>query len=139
MAPSAPPEVKLFRGFPVSNSYVWSPFVCKLETRFRLGGLKYNLDVGSPIKAPKGKIPYVEVTESGSTKPTILSDSTVIARDLVAEGALLDLNSALSPSEKAQDLAIRALLEDKLYFYQVSLNTCPCYNCTSPRTLALTA
>jgi len=37
----------------------------------------------------------------------------------VEEGRLEDLNAKLSPTERAMDLAIRALLEDKLYFYQV--------------------
>ncbi len=32
-----------------------------------------------------------------------------------------DLNAKLSPTEKAHDLALRALLEEKLYFYQVGV------------------
>lgn len=33
---------------------------------------------------------------------------------------MADLNAGLTPVQKAQDLAIRTLLEYKLYFYQVS-------------------
>lgn len=42
---------------------------------------------------------------------------------------LEDLDAKLSPTEKAHDLALQALLEDKLYFYQVGLphpNASPC-------------
>lgn len=35
-------------------------------------------------------------------------------------GEIEDLNSRLSPREKAMDLAIRSLLEDKIYFLGVS-------------------
>lgn len=49
----------------------------------------------------------------------MLSDSTLISGKLVVDGLAEDLNSKLTAAEKAQDMAIRALLEDKLYFYQV--------------------
>lgn len=49
----------------------------------------------------------------------MLSDSTLISEKLVVDDLAEDLNSNLTAVEKAQDLAVRALLEDKLYFYQV--------------------
>jgi len=49
----------------------------------------------------------------------MLTDSTLISDKLVVDGLAQDLNLKLTAAEKAQDLAIRALLEDKLYFYQV--------------------
>ena len=36
------------------------------------------------------------------------------------DGVLEDLNARLSPVERAYDAALTALLEDKVYFYQVS-------------------
>lgn len=51
--------------------------------------------------------------------PTVTGDSTLIRDKLVEEGWMEDLNTRLGPVERAQDLAIRALLEEKLYFYQV--------------------
>ena len=102
--------------------YIWSPFVTKLETRLRFAGLAYRTEAGSLSKAPKGKIPYVSIsskTDSGSQAPVLLADSTLIIERLVEDGASDDLNAKLSPTEKALDLAIRALLEDKLAFYQV--------------------
>ena len=102
----------VYRGFPPTNAYSWSPFVTKLEARLRFASQPYTLGFGSPKSAPRGKIPYVE-TEAGDK----LGDSTLIIRQLVSAGQLPDLNETLTPGHRAQDLAFRALLEDKLYFY----------------------
>jgi hypothetical protein len=116
----SPPAITLYRGFKGSGVYVWSPFVNKLEARFRLAGLPYLTDSGSPMQGPKGKIPYIGISTPESQTPTrFLGDSTLIIAQLVEEGRLDDLNAKLSPMERVMDLAIRALLEDKLYFYQV--------------------
>ena len=49
----------------------------------------------------------------------MVSDTALISQKLVADGLAEDLNGNITAAEKAQDLAVRALLEDKLYFYQV--------------------
>ncbi len=105
----------VYRGFPSTPNHVWSPFVNKLETRFRLANISYRIDVGSPRNAPRGKIPYLSTTEDSTDH--VLGDTTLITRQLVADGTLHDLNAGLTPAQQAQDLAMRALLEDKLYFY----------------------
>jgi hypothetical protein len=46
-----------------------------------------------------------------------LADSALITRKFIDDGTTEDLNAALLPTERAKDLAVRALLEDKLYFY----------------------
>lgn len=51
---------------------------------------------------------------------TEIPDSSLIISTLVEDGVLPDINARLSPVEKARDLGVRALLEDKLYFVQVS-------------------
>ena len=56
-----PSSITLYRGFPDSGQYTWSPFVTKLETRFRFAGINYRVEAGSPLKAPRGKIPYIAV------------------------------------------------------------------------------
>ncbi len=48
-----------------------------------------------------------------------MGDSTLIIKHLVDDGSMEDLNAKLDPVEKSYDLALRALLEDKLYWYQV--------------------
>ncbi|KAL9101268.1 MAG: hypothetical protein Q9187_009264, partial [Circinaria calcarea] len=119
----AQPSITVYRGFQGSGAYVWSPFVTKLEARLRFGGLTYRTEPGSVPRAPRGKIPYIAIsqTEPGSQTPvssTIVADSSLISQKLAEDGLVTDLNAKLSPAEKAQDLALRALLEDKLYFYQ---------------------
>lgn len=116
---SSPPSLKLFRGFPSKPAYVWSPFVTKLEARLRFAGLAYTTDQGAPVKAPRGKIPYLHISKEKNGGSEMLSDTQLISEKLVAEGLADDLNGNLTAAEKAHDLAFRALLEDKLYFYQV--------------------
>lgn len=124
------PDITVFRGWKDSGKYVWSPYVIKLETRLRFAGVRYITGVGSPKTAPKGKIPYIEYRKpsfsSSSPSPTVresalMGDSTLITKTLTECGVLSDLNSALGPAERSHDVALRALLEDKLYFYHVSL------------------
>ena len=113
-------DLILYRGFQGSSTYVWSPFVTKLEARLRFAGLSYRNEAGSPFSGPRGKIPYVAISKPGSADPpTPMGDSTLIIKHLVDDGSMEDLNAKLDPVEKSNDLALRALLEDKLYWYQV--------------------
>lgn len=115
-------RITLYRGWDSPGAYVWSPFVTKVEARLRFAGLSYRTEAGSLSKAPKGKIPYLAISKSDSSlPPTLLADSTLIIEKLVEGGVFDDLNTQLSPTKKAYDLALRALLEEKLYFYGVSL------------------
>lgn len=115
------PIITVFRGFPEKGCYTWSPFVTKLEARLRFGSISYNVDAGSPLKAPRGKMPYVTVERDGQLQS--IGDSTLIVNYLIESGYLDDVSSRLSPVEKAHDLSIKALLEDKLYFYQVLITS----------------
>ncbi|KAK4167905.1 failed axon connections [Cladorrhinum sp. PSN259] len=108
-------NIIVHRGFPTTPSHAWSPFVNKLELRLRLDSVPYSLAVGTPRAAPRGKIPYI----STDLYPgQLLGDTTLISHRLIACDILTDLNANLTPQQKAQDLALRALLEDKLYFFQ---------------------
>jgi hypothetical protein len=98
------------------GQYTWSPFVTKLEFRLRLSNLPYQHGTGSPFSAPKGKIPYIEFPSEGAP-PEFLGDTTLITKELVTRKLLPDLNAHLSTAQAAHDLAIRALLEDKLFLY----------------------
>ncbi|KAK1756471.1 hypothetical protein QBC47DRAFT_186891 [Echria macrotheca] len=116
MPPKTSPQLTIYRGFIFTGCHVWSPFVNKLETRLRLAGIPYRTAAGSMREAPRGKIPYLSIEDDDGNR-SMLADTALITRDLVALGVLSDLNAGLSPAERAQDLAIRALLEDKLSFY----------------------
>ncbi|KAG8405152.1 hypothetical protein J3459_011278 [Metarhizium acridum] len=126
--PESNHQLTVFRGSPPKNAYVWSPFVTKLEARLRFSGVPYRLGGGSPRSAPRGKIPYVEVAGPGpGGEPRTMGDSTLIIRSLVEAGALPDVNAALPPAQRAHDLAARALLEDKVYFYGTREKWCDNY------------
>lgn len=118
------PNITLFRGLPGTGVYITSPFVIKLEARFRFGNLAYRTDVGSISQSPRGKVPYVSIAR-GDGPVQKMSDSTLIPRALIESGELEDLNAKLSASEKLNDLALTALLEEKLYFFQVCSTTLP--------------
>lgn len=114
------PTYKLLvhRGAERQGTYVWSPFVTKLEFRLRLANLSYDCGSAGPLLGPRGRIPYVELS-TPEKPPESLADSTLIIRDLIDRGLMQDLNAGLSKKEAAQGLAIRALLEDKLFFYNI--------------------
>lgn len=110
-------ELTIFRGMN-EVGYTSSPFVNKLETRLRFGNVAYRVEVGSVMKAPRGKVPYVSMKHADG-RNEIMSDSTLIARALVESGVMEDLNAKLSPTEKLNEISFRALFEEKIYFYQV--------------------
>ncbi|KAE8446324.1 hypothetical protein EG329_012071 [Mollisiaceae sp. DMI_Dod_QoI] len=114
--PTTRPSITLCRGW-IDPGYVWSPFVTKVEARMRFAGLSYKNEAGSPRTAPKGKIPYIQISQTGH-EPELIADSTQIIDRFVQDELLPDLNANLRPEEIAYDMALRALLEDKLYFYQ---------------------
>ena len=115
-------KITLFRGWHASNQYVWSPFVTKVEFQFRLNNVRYTVDSGSPTSAPKGKIPYIAI-EQDNDAPIIVADSALIIKRFINSGDFRDLNASLEPADKTHDLAIRALLEDKLYHYGVCVHS----------------
>jgi len=119
METSSNPTITVSAGLPRNGNYVWSPFVAKLEARLRFAGVPYKSDTGSLSKAPRGKIPYITIQNPDTENTEVVSDSSVIAARLMRDGLLHDLNAKLSPAERAQDYAICAMLEDKLYFYNV--------------------
>ncbi|KAK3357896.1 hypothetical protein B0T25DRAFT_451861 [Lasiosphaeria hispida] len=118
MSPKPIPALTLYRGFPSKPTYAWSPFVNKLETRLRLSAVPYRAEPGSKQAAPRGKLPYLAI-QPPDAPAQVLGDSTLITRALVSAGVLPDLNAALTPADRGRDLALRALLEDKMYFYLV--------------------
>ena len=109
----------VYRGWLDRGKHVWSPFVIKLEARLRFAGVSYITEAGSTRTAPKGKIPYVECQGLGDSPSTSLGDSTLIIKHLTEWNILPNINAKITSTDRAQDLALRALLEEKLYFYHV--------------------
>jgi glutathione S-transferase len=86
-----------------------SPFVTKTEVQLKMAGIPYSKESGSPINAPKGKLPYID--DGGR----LLGDSTFIREHLAAHHGL-DLDSGLTAEQRAQSWTIERLLEDHLYW-----------------------
>lgn len=122
---SIQPELTVYRGWPTQGEHVWSPFVIKLEARLRFAGVPYHTAAGNPKLAPRGKIPYVAIPIPDEPVDSItkMGDSTLIIKHLIQRGTVPDLNAWLSPEDKVKDLALRALLEDKLCFFHVRYST----------------
>jgi Glutathione S-transferase N-terminal domain len=110
------PNITINRGWDDPQRYVWSPFVTKLEFRLRDSNIRYQNTAGSMHSAPKGKIPYIEISYPDQPSEFV-ADSSLIIKTLTQNGVIADVNASLSERDKGVDLAIRALLEDKLYFF----------------------
>ncbi|KAK3681750.1 hypothetical protein B0T22DRAFT_434070 [Podospora appendiculata] len=115
---TTPAKIALYCVLQGPNRHVWSPFVNKLETRLRLAAVPYRLGQGSMRQAPRGKIPYIslDLDDNGSDSE-MLGDTSLIIKRLCAEGVMPDLNDGLSAGERAVDVAVRALLEERLAFF----------------------
>jgi glutathione S-transferase len=86
-----------------------SAFCVKLETYLRMAEIPYELALGDPREAPKGKIPWID--DDGM----ILGDSSFIIEHLKRKyGDPLD--AELSRRQRAEGHAIKKMLEESLYF-----------------------
>jgi glutathione S-transferase len=89
-----------------------SPFCFKLEAYFRMVGLPYEVKMAELAKAPKGKVPYVEIDGQ------IMGDSQFIIEYLKKKhGDTLD--EKLTPEQMAIGHTIRRMLEECTYWYIV--------------------
>ena len=101
--------VKLFqpkRAFGLPNP---SAFCVKLETYLRMTGISYELGVGDPREAPKGKVPWID--DDG----LVLGDSALII-DYLKQKHGDPLDGRLTPKQQATGHVIQKMLEDSLYF-----------------------
>lgn len=84
-------------------------FNVKVETYLRMADVPYTVVETMPLKAPKGKLPYIE--ENGKR----IADSSVIIEYLKEQyGDPLDKD--LSAEQRAISTAMQRLLEDHLYW-----------------------
>lgn len=88
-----------------------SPFVFKLVTWLRMSGIEHRVQVGNPLLAPKGKVPYVD--DEGRK----LADSSLIIEHLKGEGRGAPLaGDRLAPRDAAIATAFKGMIEGELYF-----------------------
>jgi glutathione S-transferase len=104
------PVIRLHQFAPAFGLPNASPFCMKVETYLRMAGLPFEaVNDGNIMKAPKGKLPYVD--DDG----TLVADSSFIIEHLKQRyGDPLD--AALSPLQRAQATALQRLLEENLYW-----------------------
>lgn len=82
----------------------------KVEVYLRMAGLAYECVDASPLKAPKGKLPFI-IDDDGA----VVADSTLIVDHLKRRhGDALD--QGLSPAQRAVALAFQRLFEENLYW-----------------------
>ena len=114
-------SLTLYRAWADVGVYLWSPFVTKVEFHLRHAGIKYEVAAGSLSAAPKGKFPYVDLELDDGTKESI-GDSNLIMRRLAELGLCRNLNAGLDARERAFDIGLRSLCEEKIYFLGVNLS-----------------
>lgn len=90
-----------------------SPFCIKAELLLKMAGLPYRTTTGNLGKAPKGKLPLLE--EDGQ----IIADSTFIRMHLESRHGI-DFDKGLSPEQRGIAWAVEKMLEDHLYWINVS-------------------
>lgn len=85
-----------------------SPFCCKIETYLRMADIDYEIKSTLPLRAPKGKLPYIE--DGGKA----LGDSRFIIAHL--KSTYKDLDKELNDAELAMSVAMQRLLEEHLFW-----------------------
>lgn len=108
--PSNDAMIKLHQFAPAFGLPNASPFCMKLETYLRMAALPFELvNGGDVMKAPKGKLPYID--DGGS----IVADTNFVIDYL--KGRYGDpLDAALSARERAVATAFQRLFEENLYW-----------------------
>lgn len=86
-----------------------SPFVMKGMTLLKMAGLDFVARPGSPLRAPKGKLPYID--DAGE----IVADTTFIRRHIEKKYGF-DFDAGLTAEERAFGVALAAMADEHLYF-----------------------
>ncbi len=98
------------RAFGVANP---SPFCIKVEMFLRMTDIPYEIVTATlPMKGPKGKMPWIE---DGDLK---IGDSALIIEHLKRTRGV-DPDAALDAEACARDIALTALLDERIYWFEV--------------------
>ena len=89
-----------------------SPFVMKGEMLLKLSGLPYQANTRGFMRAPKGKLPYID--DDGA----LVADSTLIRLHLERKHGI-DFDKGLSARDRGAAWATEKMLEDHLYWHLV--------------------
>ncbi|KAF3908791.1 Metaxin-2 [Orbilia brochopaga] len=109
------PPVTLFAFEKAPGAPTVSPFCQKLECHLRFAGIQYKQTDTLPFKAPKKKLPYIDING------TVVSDSAFIVRYMKQHKIVdLDQDAGLTDLQKAESLAYRGYWEEGIYHAIVS-------------------
>jgi glutathione S-transferase len=86
-----------------------SPFCSKVETYLRMAGFPYRVADAVPLRAPKGKLPYIT---DGERK---VADSRFII-EYLRDRYDVDLDQGLAPPKRAESMAFQRMIEDDLHW-----------------------
>jgi glutathione S-transferase len=86
-----------------------SPFIMKAMTLLKLAGLDYRENREGLLRAPKGKLPYLD--DDG----TVVADSTFIRWHLEKTRGI-DFDAHLTPEQRAIGWAVEKMCEEHLYW-----------------------
>lgn len=101
--------IKLHQFAPAWDVPNLSPFCVKVETYLRMAALPFEVVAAIPLRAPKGKLPFIE---DGGER---IADSRFII-DYLAQTYGDTLDGHLTPAERAVSNAMQRLIEDDLYW-----------------------
>ena len=92
-----------------------SGFCQKLDTFLRYSKISYGLRDTYPHNAPKGKVPYAEITHDGRT--VTIPDSHFIIQYLVENSLIKDPDelAGLTKAQRAESRAFQGYIEEVLY------------------------
>jgi glutathione S-transferase len=97
----------LYGGGPAFGLPEVSPFVTKTEVQLKMAGAPYEKAFGRPEQSPKGQLPWI--ADDGVN----IADSTFIRLHLERRYGV-DLDTGLSPAERAQAWALERMIENHL-------------------------
>lgn len=89
-----------------------SPFVTKTMILLKMAGLPFETNRDGFLKAPKGKVPYID--DDG----VIVSDSTFIRAHIETKYGF-DFNRGLTQVEQSYAWAIERMIEERFYWFLI--------------------
>lgn len=103
-------DITLYQYPKKKKSLSLSPFCLKLETYLRMAGIRYtNVFLMNPSKAPKGKLPYININGE------LIGDSGLIITALASRyGSTLERH--LTTENMAVALMVMRMLDEHLYW-----------------------
>jgi len=103
-------KVTLFRFAKSPEKFDASTWVNKLEAYLTFSHAEHTIALGDRFKAPRGKLPYINITD-GDSPDEIIADSEYAYDSLVKRGIAQELDANLTAEQRAVTVAVGTLVE----------------------------